>query len=55
VFARLPHIIAALKEAKAAGLDPTAVTEFDFTPMRDSAEQRDTFYRPDESSWTEPE
>jgi hypothetical protein len=55
VFARLPHIIAALNEAKAAGLDPTAVPEFDFAPMRDSAEQRDSFYRPDESTWAEPE
>lgn len=55
VFARLPPIIAALKEARAAGLNRTAIPEFDLAPMGDSAEQRDSFYRPDESTWTEPD
>ncbi len=51
VFARLPHIIAALKELKAAGLDPGEIPDFDFTPMPASAEQIASFYREDPESW----
>jgi len=50
VFARLPHIIAALKEQRAAGLDTGAIPDFDLTPEPASAEQVASFYREDPES-----
>jgi hypothetical protein len=51
VFARLPHIVAALRELRAAGVDPAAVPDFDLSPERVSDEGIRSFYSRDAASW----
>jgi hypothetical protein len=51
VFARLPHIVAALRELRAAGVDPATVPNFDLSPERESDEAVRTFYGRDAASW----
>lgn len=51
VFCRLPHIVAALKELRDAGVDITAIPDFDFTSPPASIEELREFYKEDRSSW----
>lgn len=48
VFSRLPHIVAALGELRAAGIDVRAIPEFDFTSLPASIEKLRAFYREDQ-------
>lgn len=52
VFSRLPHIVAALKELLAAGVDVRAIPDFDFTSPPASIEELRGFYREDRESWS---
>jgi hypothetical protein len=51
VFARLPHIVAALRELRAAGVDATAIPDFDYAPDRQSEESLRDFYSSDATTW----
>lgn len=51
VFSRLPHIVAALKELSAAGVDVRAIPDFDFTSPPASSDELRAFYREDRDSW----
>ncbi len=55
VFARLPHIIAALKEGEAAGINTRAIPNFELSPSTASTEQQSSFYHPDSNTWAEGE
>ena len=51
VFARLPHIVAALRELRTAGVDATTIPDFDLSPDRVSDEELHDFYVGDATSW----
>ena len=51
VFARLPHIVAALRELRAAGVDPASVPDFDLSPERVPDASVRAFYSHDATSW----
>jgi hypothetical protein len=50
VFARLPHIVAALRELRAAGVDAATIPAFDLSPDRVSDEGVRAFYSGDAAS-----
>lgn len=51
VFARLPHVVAALREIRATGIDPATVPNFDLALERLPDESVRGFYSRDATSW----